>query len=162
MHTAPGHRRELHDAEREVLRLAALVGRIEGARGVPAAVQERQRAGIGVEVDVRLGELQRGEGRRQQAGLGQAAHPLQRVDHARVAPGELAVEQLVVVVDAELLQQRLVHEVRAGIGPVADAERHRRDALGLGLLDHVEEGVGRRAAGSSGTLTPSSAMIFLL
>ena len=56
--------------------------------------------------------------------------------------GELAGEQLAIVLDAEPLQQRLVHEMRARIGPVADAERHRRDALGLRLLDHVEEGVG--------------------
>ena len=47
-------------------------------------------AGIGVEVDVRLAELERREGRRQQAGIGQAAHPFQRVDDARVGPGELA------------------------------------------------------------------------
>ena len=55
------HRRELHDAEREVGRLAALVDGIECTRRVPAAVEERERARIGVEIDVRLGELQRRE-----------------------------------------------------------------------------------------------------
>ena len=73
--------------------------------------------------------------------FGQTLHPFQRVDHARVAPGQLAGEQLAIVLDAEPLQQRLVHEMGARIRPVADPERHRRDALGLRLLDHFEERV---------------------
>ena len=55
------------------------------------------RARVGVEVAVRLAELQAGEGGRQQAGVHPGLHPAQRVDDARIAPRQLALEQLVVV-----------------------------------------------------------------
>src|SRR6185295_17273586 len=96
------HGREFHDPEREADRLAALVRRIEGAAGVPAAIEEGERARLGVEIDVRLAELERGEGRRQQAGVDQAAYPFERVDDARVTPLQLAGEQLAVIVEPEL------------------------------------------------------------
>ena len=66
--------------------------------------------------------------------------PGERLDDARVAPRQRALHERVVVLHAELLEQRLVGDVGAREGPVADALRHRRDALGLGLLDEVEEG----------------------
>ena len=155
-----GHRREPHDAEREVLRLAALVGRLK-ARGVPAAVQEHDGAGIGVEVGVRLAELEAREARRQEAGIEDGAQPFERVDDARVGPGQLAPEELVVVFRAELLEQRLVGEVGAREGTVADAKGHRRPSLWLRFLDEVEEGI-RRELRAVGIFTPSSSTIFLL
>ena len=114
-----------------------------------------------MKIDVRLGEFQRRKGRGQQACLGQAVQPFQRIHHAGVAPGELAVEQSVVIIDAKFLDQRLVHEVRTGIGTITDAERHRCHPLRPGLLDHFQEDVGCQLE-VVGTFTPSSAITFLL
>ena len=145
------HRRELHDAEREVGRLTALLDRHEGAPGVPAAHRQHQRPGLLVEVVVRLAELQRHEVARVGAVVRQLLDPCEHVDDARVLERELAVQQLAVVVGAELAQERLGQDVGAGIGPVAHALGDRRDVRGVRLLDEVDELVLRelrvRAAG---------------
>ena len=73
------------------------------------------------------------------AGVHPGLHQAQRVDDARVTPRQLALQQVVVVLGPELLQQRLVREVRAGVRPVADPERHRRHVLPARLLRQLEE-----------------------
>ena len=73
------------------------------------------------------------------AGVDQLFHPSEDLDHPRILERQLAVEQLAVVVGAELVQEGLLQDVSAGIGPVADALGDRRDAGGLGFLDDVEE-----------------------
>ena len=70
---------------------------------------------------MRLAELQGHEVLRIGAGIDQLLDPGEDLDDARILEGELAGEQLAVVVEAELAQQRLAEDVGAGIGPVADA-----------------------------------------
>ena len=119
--------------------LAALIHRHEGAAGVEAAHREHERAGLLVEVMVRLAELQRHEVLRIGAGVDQLLDPGEDGDDARILEGELAGEELAVVVEAELAQQRLAEDIGAGIGPVAHALRDRRHIGGARLLHQVEE-----------------------
>src|SRR5690606_18775731 len=104
--------RELHDAELEILRLAALVDGIERTRGVPASVQKSERARVRMEIDMRLGELHRRERCRQKPCVGQTANPGQRLDDTWVLPRKLTRQKLGIVLDPEFFQECLVNEVR--------------------------------------------------
>ena len=91
------------------------------------------------EVRVGVGERQGRDGFRQRPDVDDLPGEVQDLDHARVRVGELALEQLPVVVGAELAQHRLERQIGAGERPVAGAERDRLHAGGLRLLQDVEE-----------------------
>ena len=95
--------------------------------------------GLAIKIRVRFAELEGREGLGIGAGVDHLLHVVEDLDHARVLVGQLAGPECCVVVRPELAQQQLVGQVRAGIGPVADALHDRRDAHPRGSLDHLEK-----------------------
>jgi hypothetical protein len=111
------HQRVVHHAQLEILGLAALVRSHERAARVPGADREHARLLLGMEVAMGLGQRHAG----QRLGVGPEIDQLlvvvEDLDHPRVLPGELALEEAQGVVGAELVEQ---HPVRDVVGrPVA-------------------------------------------